>query len=230
MPRVFGARIEWLFAAALVAGSASLSALDMPNLSGKWFLNRDASDSPEAATRDGSDGQSGSGFHGGGGGMGHGRGGHRGHSAAPSDGGNRASDDGGSMREAYARAQTLEIRHDEPRLSVTDAGGRERVYYTDGRKAEEEHSFGGTTKISARWKDGRVEVVSTPEKGPRITETYAVTADHSQLTVTTTIQGGRRDVTFRRVYQSTPPTAPPAAAPGKGQPEPEPDPAEDAVV
>jgi hypothetical protein len=90
--------------------------------------------------------------------------------------------------------------------------------------------------VTARWKDGRVEVTSSPEKGPRVTETYAVTADHSQLTVTTTFQGGRRDVTIRRVYQSTPPPsmepgARPAPPPDRTSPAaPEPDPAEDAVV
>ena len=169
-------------------------------------------------------------------GRGHGGGGHRGHSAAPSDDG-RVSEDGSPLRETFQRTQVLDIRHEEPLLSVTDAGGRERVFYTDGRKVEEEHSYGGTTKVTARWKDGHVEITSTPEKGPKVTETYAVTADHSQLTVTTTFQGGRRDMTIRRVYQTSPPTvtapqAPPPAAPGGSpqQPAPESDPAEDAVV
>jgi hypothetical protein len=111
-----------------------------------------------------------------------------------------------------------------------DAGGRERVF-TDGRKVEGEHSYSGTTKVTARWKDGHIEIHL--QKGP--TETYAVTADHSQLTVTTTFQGGRRDVTIRRVYQTTPP-AQPAPRPAfrsrrlPQQPAPESDPAEDAVV
>jgi hypothetical protein len=149
----------------------------------------------------------------------------------------RVSEDGTPLWDSFQRTQVLEIKHEEPRLSVTDAGGRERVYYTDGRKVEEEHSYGGTTTVTSRWKDGHVEVTSTPEKGPRVTETYSVTADHSQLTVTTTFQGGRRDVTIRRVYQTSPPAqlapqAPPQPAPGGSstQPAPESDPAEDAVV
>jgi hypothetical protein len=204
------------------------AALELPNLSGKWYLNKDASDSPDAATRD-SDGfgsSSGSGNRGGG----RGHGGRHGHSAAPSGDG-RVSEDGSPLRDAFQRTQVLEIKHEEPRLSVTDAGGRERVFYTDGRKVEEEHSYGGTTKVTARWKDGHVEITSTPEKGPKVTETYAVTADHSQLTVTTTFQGGRRDVTIRRVYITTPPEQlAPQPAPGKSQPAPESDPADDAVV
>ncbi|HEY4230765.1 MAG TPA: hypothetical protein VGO79_11365 [Thermoanaerobaculia bacterium] len=226
-----------MFAALIVV--PDLAALDLPNLSGKWYLNKDASDSPDAAMRDsegsGSGGYRGSGG-GGGGGMGrHGGGGgrHGGRSSAPSDDG-RVSEDGSPMRDAFQRTQILDIKHEEPRLSVTDASGRERVFYTDGRKVEEEHSYGGTTKVTARWKDGHVEITSAPEKGPKVTETYAVTADHSQLTVTTTFQGGRRDVTIRRVYQTTPPAATaPGASPGQGKPapsQPEPDPAEDAVV
>jgi len=141
--------------------------------------------------------------------------------------------EGSPLRDAFQRTQILDIKHEEPRLSVTDAAGRERVFYTDGRKVEEEHSYGGTTKVTARWKDGHVEVTSAPEKGPKVTETYAVTADHSQLTVTTIFQGGRRDVTIRRVYQTTPPARAVPAAPqptAPSPPAPDPDPAEDAVV
>jgi hypothetical protein len=247
MPRVFRSPkirtgVTTLLAAMLWAAAPLLSAIDLPNLSGKWYLNKDASDSPDSLNRDSEGSGSGSGYHGGGGGGGggmgmgrHGGGGGRHHSSAPSDG--SVSDDGNSMREAFQRTQILDIKHEEPKLSVTDAGGRERVFYTDGRKVEEEHSYGGTTKVTARWKDGRVEITSTPEKGPKITETYAVTADHSQLTVTTKFQGGRRDVTIRRVYQSTPPeqAAPqqqlqPAPDGSSKQPPPESDPAEDAVV
>ena len=248
MPRVFRSctvRFAALVAGALVAAAPAV-ALDMPNLSGKWYLNKEASDSPDAMRSSEGSG-SGSGYHGGGGsggGMGMGHGGHgggggrHGGRSAPSDGG-AVSEDGSPMNDAYAfqRTQILDIRHEEPKLSVTDAAGRERVFYTDGRKVEEEHSYGGTTKVTARWKDGRVEITSAPEKGPRVTETYAVTADRSQLTVTTTFQGGRRDMTIRRVYQTTPPEPaapqapkPPAPDGSSNPPAPESDPAEDAVV
>jgi hypothetical protein len=241
-------RVGWLLTGTLLAGFGTAAAqnaapqpaaLEMPNLSGKWYLNKDASELPDSSASRESGGGSGSGYHGGGGGMGRhgGGGGHHGRGSQPSNDGGQASDDGSSMQELVMRLQVLDIRHEEPKISITDAGGRERVLFTDGRKLEEEHSYGGTTKVITRWKDGRVEVVSTPEHGPKMTETYAITADHTQLTVTTTLQGGRRDVTIRRVYQTTPPaaTAPaaPSASPGgtKTAPaQPDPDPAEDAVV
>jgi len=245
LPTVFRSctvKLATLVVGALVAAAPAVAALDLPNLSGKWYLNKDASDSPDAMRSSEGSG-SGSGSHGGGGGGGmgmghggHGGGGRHGGRSAPSDDG-AVSEDGSPVRDAFQRTQILDIRHEEPKLSVTDAAGRERVFYTDGRKVEEEHSYGGTTKVTARWKHGRVEITSAPEKGPKVTKTYAVTADHSQLTVTTTFQGGRRDVTIRRVYQTTPPEpgapqAPKQPAPdgSSKQPAPDWDPAEDAVV
>jgi hypothetical protein len=202
--------------AAAAALAATLSAVDLPNLSGKWRLNRDASDSADAALKDaqaqGSSSRGGFGGRGGGGGMGHGGGGHR-HSAPPDDS-QSGSDDGSSLRETLARAQTLEIRHEEPRLSISDAIGKERVVYTDGRKTEEERSAGGTTKVHARWKDGRIEVTSVPDKGPKITETFSVTADRTQLMVTLSFErrhGG--EVTLHRIYDAVRKDAPPPPEP-----------------
>ncbi len=57
--------------------------------------------------------------------------------------------------EALSALETLKISHSEPMLSITDAAGRERVVYTDGRVIEMERSHGGKTKVEARWKDGR---------------------------------------------------------------------------
>jgi hypothetical protein len=207
----------------LASGLAGVLALEMPNLSGKWRLNRDASDSPEKVLRESpADGRSAGGFHGGG--MGHGGGGHRSRSAPPSDDGGSSSNDTGFLRDFLGHSQTLEIRHQEPLLSITDSSGRERVLYTDGRKIEKEHSETGTTKVRAFWKDGRIEVTSVPDKGPKVTETFAMTADRTQLTVATTIarrRGG--DVTIRRIYDAVPdeksPSSP-VAAPG-ADPDPE---------
>jgi hypothetical protein len=110
-------------------------------------------------------------------------------------------------------------------VSITDAAGRERVLYTDGRKTQEERSHGGTTSVTAAWKDGHLEVVSKPETGGRIVETYAVTADRSQLTVTTKVDSARGgSFTFHRVYDAVPPgarkTTPPAPHPPPTPPPP----------
>ena len=219
-------------AAAAFAAAQGLAALDLPNLSGNWQLNKDQSDDPEKVMKDArssSGGGSGRGFSGGGMGMGgrhHGGGG-----GSRGDNGDSSSS-GGGFNERFAALETLQIDHKDPTLSITDAAGRGRTLYTDGRKTEEEHSYGGTTAVTASWKDGHLEVVSKPESGAKITETYAIAADHSQMTVTTKVEGGRSgSYAIRRVYDSvapgtpkaspkkapTPPPAPPADDDGEDQ-------------
>jgi hypothetical protein len=61
--------------------------------------------------------------------------------------------------------------------------------------------MGGTTVVHAAWKDGHVEIRSEPEHGPKLVQTYAISADATQLTVTTQIEG-RRPVTIRSVYDA----------------------------
>ncbi len=219
-------------AAAALAASHALGALDLPNLSGNWQLNKDASDDPAKVMQDarasgGSGGGGrGGGWSGGGGGMGHHHGG---------GGGSRSGGDSSGSPESYsdrfAALDTLQIQHKEPSLTITDSAGRERTIYTDGRKTEEEHSHGGTTAVTASWKDGHLEVVSRPETGSKITETYAVAADGSQLTVTTMVEGGRSgSFTIRRVYDAMKPGAPKPAPKQAPAPPPPQDDGEDQSV
>ncbi|HEY1435624.1 MAG TPA: hypothetical protein VGG65_09630 [Thermoanaerobaculia bacterium] len=201
-----------------LAGAAALQAVNLPDLSGTWQLNKDASDDAAKVMKDAR--AAGGGGGGGGGGMG---GGHHGHGGGGGGGrgAGRGQDDSASQNAGdwFAALNTLQIKHKEPELSITDASGRVRVVYTDGRKTEEERSHGGTTAVTGSWKDGHVEIVSKPETGAKITEDFIITADGSQLTVTTKMEGGRGPaVTIHRVYDAvkspvapTPPPAPPGA-------------------
>lgn len=102
--------------------------------------------------------------------------------------------------------QQLKIEHQDPALTIEDGIGRQHHLFTDGRKVEEERSYGGTTEIHAVWKDGHVVVTTQSEKGPKITETYAVAADGSQLTVTSKVETRRGgSVEIRRVYDAVKP-------------------------
>ena len=167
------------------------------NLSGTWKLNRDLSDDPGEKMREA--GESGGGGGARGGGFGGHRGGGRGggfrgrHREAEPEGGS------GDVEDVTRAFETLSIVHRDPELRITDGLGREHVLSTDDRKIEEERSA-GTVKIRARWKDGHVLVTTAPEHGPTLTETYAVTADGSVLTVTTKVEGRGRSFEFRRVY------------------------------
>ncbi len=216
-----------------VGACLALRALEMPNLSGTWQFNKDASDDPQKVMKEARlaapgggppAGGPGGGGPGGGGGRGPGAGGP---GMGPPPGGRHSTGDEGPPGpdpEMLAALETLKISHAEPVLSITDAAGRERVVYTDGRKTEQERSHGGTTKVEARWKDGRIEIVSKPETGPKVTEAFSITADGAHLTVTTKMEGGRTPaVTIRRIYDAVKqPTAPEKATPAAG-PAPKPD-------
>jgi len=167
------------------------------DLSGTWKLDRERSDDPAQKLREGGGPSRGSG--GGGGSRGRrGGGGFGGHHGRPTG---ESGENGGTDFSEDPRAfDLLSIVHHDPELKITDGLGREHVLYTDGRKIEEERSA-GTMKIRAKWKDGRVVVATTPEHGAKITETYAVTADGSSMTVTTKIEGRGRELEFRRVYE-----------------------------
>jgi len=209
----------------MLAGTVIAPAVEMPNLSGDWQLNRDQSDDPEKVMKEArSSGGSGGGFSGGG----TGRGGHGHGGGGMGRGGGGRGDSGDSPNGApsggFASLQTLQIRHAEPTLSITDAAGRERVLYTDGRRTEEERSHGGSTAVTASWKDGHLEVVAKPENGGKIVETYAVSADRSQLIVTTKVDGSRGgSFTIRRVYDAVKPGSPRPTPPARRTPAPLPD-------
>ena len=190
-----------IFAAATIAAALLLLphaglASGPGDLSGIWKLDRERSDDPAQKLREGG-GRRGGGSGGGGGFRGRRGGG--GHHGRPADEGEENS--GTDFFEDSRAFDLLSIVHHDPELKITDGLGREHVLYTDGRKIEEERSA-GTMKIRAKWKDGRVVVATTPEHGAKITETYAVTADGSSLTVTTRVEGRGRELEFRRVYDA----------------------------
>ena|SRR5215831_14697605 len=198
-------------ASADVARSAGLA-----NLSGTWKLNTSLSDDPQQKMKDANEsGGGGGGGYGGGGGH---RGGHRGGMGRGGSG--SSSDDTRSTAESYnAAMQSLRIRHQDPELFIEDAAGHQHTLYTDGRKVEEERSFGGTTQLQAVWKDGHVVVTTQSEHGRKLTETYSITADGSQLTVTTKIDRQRGSaVEIRRVYDAVRPEAAPTPAPSTESP------------
>ena len=201
----------------ILAGATALG-VDYPNLSGTWQLNRDASDDAQKAMKEARAAENRGG--GGGGGMGGGRhgGGMGGGRGSRADSGSPGSSGNGDW---FGALDTLVIRHAEPSLTITDAAGRVHALSTDGRRTEEERSHGGTTTVTAAWKDGHVEVVSRPQNGSKITETYSVTADRSQLTVVTKIEGARGpEFTVRRVYDAVPPGTPRPTPPPRRAPTP----------
>ncbi len=224
-----GARTTLWALRLMLAGAVVSPAVEMPNLSGDWQLNKDASDDPERVMKEArASGGSGGGFSGGGMGRGGRHGGGGGGGGRGSGRGDSGDASSGSPSGGFAALQTLQIRHEEPMVSITDAAGHERVLYTDGRKTQEERSHGGTTAVTAAWKDGHLEVVSKPENGGKIVETFAVAADGSLLTVTTKVDSARGgSFTFHRVYDAVRPGAPKPTPPARRPPATPPAPADD---
>jgi hypothetical protein len=204
-PRVLAAAIRLILFSTLVA-SDSAAGGGLANLTGTWKLNKDLSDDPRQKMKEAQD-SGGSG----GGGLGRHRGGFGGRRRG-SDTDTGAESPRSSLEENASALQLLKIQHQEPQLVIEDGIGRQHKLFTDGRKVEEERSQGGTTEMRAVWKDARIVVTTEPEKGPKITETYAVAADGSQLTVTSKIEGRRgRAIEIRRVYDAVKPAVTPAA-------------------
>ena len=200
---------------ALSVGSI-LSAGGLGNLSGSWKLNREASDDPKQVMEEAAKNAPPRASGGGSGGRGHGM--HRHGGSSPSDAGGPERDPDARLdgKTLMAGLDALKIEHHDPKLLITDSLGHEHVLYTDGRKIEEQSDTSGKTKIRAQWIDGHVVIKWEPEHGPTITETYWVTGDGRQLTVSTQLEGRGRmpKVTIRRVYDavsSEPEQAPPSS-------------------
>lgn len=193
--RAFGAAFGALIVLATAGGW--VLAGGPSDLSGRWKLNHDLSDDPREKMREAPGRRGGAGPRGGRGGFGGRRGGRF--------GGGREVPEGDAERQQTsfdpAALETLSIVHYDPALRITDGIGREHALVTDGRKVEEERSA-GTVKMRAEWKDGHVVVTTAPDHGPKIVETYAVTADGSVLTVTTKIESRGRGFEYRRVYDA----------------------------
>ena len=197
----------------IAAFAVAAGAVSPGDLSGNWKLNRDASDDPHKKVDESTSGQSSRGGWSGGGGSG-GGGGYGGHGGGHRGGGGWRGGDGSSgPAEPPPVPESLHIVHQDPKLVITESTGPEHVLYTDGRKTEEERSLGGTTAIRAQWKDGHVVVDIEPERGRPYTETYSVTGDGKQLTVTTRWKGrGGQSIEIRRVYDAVVEAPAPAAA------------------
>ena len=196
-----------------------------PDFSGHWKLNRERSDDPRAKMQEGLRSRSpgGMGGPGMGGSMGGGRSGGPGpgRGGGPPDGAGRGAgerSDPERLKQREAAQAELEIEHQEPELTITDAVGQRRFLYTDGRESRRDGDDGQSLQVRTRWKDARVVVESQGGRG-KVTETYRLAAEGRELIVETRLegQGPGGAVSFKRVYDlvtdQPPPAGPPAPAP-----------------
>ncbi|MES1243600.1 MAG: hypothetical protein ABUT39_18480 [Acidobacteriota bacterium] len=121
-------------------------------------------------------------------------------------GGPRGGPGGGRMRGApggppSTRMQDLDeltIVQKDGEVTITDSGGRSRVFQPTGRKVKVDGPHGKET-VRAGWKDGSLVVKIKPEKGPSRIETWTPSNDGRRLFLTLSMSDGPR-MPLRRAY------------------------------
>ncbi len=188
---------------------------------GEWKFNKDDSDDPTRKMQEAQQDRSqGNGGYGGGGprlgypGGGMGGGGRRMGQQGMSD------DERQKMQELLNPANRLTVADltDRGEVDLTDDLQRKLTLITDGRKPQKSKDA-NNQEVAARWSGKQL---ATDEKGPhgKMSRTYELSYDGTQLYETLHMTMGRRDTTFliRYVYDAYGPppaaagSAPPAAA------------------
>ena len=177
------------------------------NILGTWKLNEDESNEPpkRGQRRNGNGGNGGGhGGYGGGGprvgwpGGGGGYGGHRG-SQGESD------EERAKMQDVFhpANKVTLTQRLEkDPEVDLTDDRDQKRAFFTDGRKLQKSKDA-NYEEIAAHWDDNKLV---TDEKGPhggKMSRTYELSPDGTQLWETVRTTSSRNNpTTIRYVYDA----------------------------
>jgi hypothetical protein len=173
---------------------------------GAWKLNRDESDDPQRKMQDARGTSNGGGRGGGGGGgvrmgipgMGGGPyGGRRG------GGGNESDEDRQKMQEVVnpTRALTVAEAKKDVEIDMFDDQERKSSFYTDGRKLQKTKDA-TTQEISAHWDGNRLVTDEKTPSGRKMTRTYELSYDGTQMYETLNLTSGRSSsqVSIRFVY------------------------------
>jgi outer membrane receptor protein involved in Fe transport len=204
------------FAIAAASGLAEnppVAATTAAGLSGRWHLNTALSDDARAKMeqaraehgggRRGGGGMGGGGM--GGGGMGGGGrrwgGGGRGRPQGESEDGASGGDRRPGLQGLFEPAPELTITDTAAEITVFEKDGVIRVLQADGEKHKTDNGLGDVK--THRDKD-KVIVETQTQRGGKITEVFALSADHKQLTSDIRLQGRFGDVNVHRVYDALP--------------------------
>lgn len=176
---------------------------------GAWKLNRDESDDPRKKMQDA---RSANGGRGGGGG---GRGGVRlgipGMGGGPygggrrGGGGNESDQDRAQMQDVLTPSHTLTLAEakKDVEIDVFDDKERKTALFTDGRKVQKSKDNNNQNQeISAHWDGNRLVTDEKTPKGQKMSRTYELSYDRTQLYETLRVAHGRSDsqVSIRYVY------------------------------
>jgi len=173
---------------------------------GAWKLNRDESDNPRKKMQDARGADSGRG--GGGGGRGGVRMGIPGMGGGPyggrrGGGGNESDEDRERMQEVVnpTRALTVAEAKKDVEIDLFDDQERKTAIFTDGRKLEKTKDS-TTQEIAAHWDGNRLVTDEKTPKGQKMSRTYELSYDGTQLYETLRLTRGRSNsqISIRYVY------------------------------
>lgn len=177
-------------------------------IAGAWKLNRDESDDPHKKMEEarGASGGGRSGPYGGSGPLGGGwPGGRRGgYGRRGGMGGGESDEDRQRMQELFRPAGSIAIaQKGASEIDLTDDQNRKRVFYTDGRKLQKSKDD-KYREIAAHWDDKRLVADEKGPGGRKITRSFELAPDGTQLYESLRIEGGRSgsNLFVRYVYDA----------------------------
>ena len=169
---------------------------------GAWKLNRDESDDPRKKM------QEARGANGGGGGRGGVRMGVPGIGGGPyggrrGGGGNESDEDRQRMQEVLepVRSLTLAEAKKDVEIDAFDDQQRKTAIFTDGRKLQKSNDL-NNQEIAAHWDGSRLVTDEKSASGKKMSRTYELSYDGTQLYETLRLTRGRSDaqISIRYVY------------------------------
>ena len=180
-----------------------------PNLTGIWILNRDLSENPQEELKksmrksNNVKGSKSMGGRGGGehGGQGNGR--KRNHGYSKGEKNNLRHDSLPRSLQALLKAsETLELKHEEPLLTIITQDGQEEVY-TDFRDTNVSSSNGLNQKVTIAGWENNVLVVENTINAGRFIQQFNLNSASGQLWVNTLILTSHipKPVQFNRIYE-----------------------------
>jgi hypothetical protein len=185
---------------------------DNPRITGKWVLNQEQSDDPQAAfqgpmpggrgdMREGRDRPPGGPPSGGQQPGGRPPGGQRPGGARP--GGGDPEQMRQTMQKLMQASAALNIVQDDSTVTIVGIEGSRVVLYPDGRKLDYLVEGAGNVETRANWIDGRLVVERRLEGGARATQTYELASEGRQMHIRVRLEGSQlpAPVEFRQVYE-----------------------------
>lgn len=181
----------------LIAVMVSIQAATLPDLSGKYRINRELSDNAQEKLDNALINSSTIGPR-------------SGNIGPRADARDRERAETRQRIEALINAsETLNITQGKNEVTIAEGNLRERKFYTDGRAYQQPDRRGNLTTLRARWQGDRLVVNTRLADGGKFTESYELAPGGRQLFVTVTSQDRRlkQPLVIRRVYDLEKPAA-----------------------